>query len=547
MKLKFIFSLMLGGAALSASAQMGGYQDGVDNYNAGRLDVAKAILENTLNEPKTDKAVSYFYLGNIAVDANNLAEARKDFEAGLAANPGYAYNYIGLGELDLKNGNKGAAEKQFDLALKTNKKNTALLAAVARAYYNADPVKYKKEIDKYIAKALKESKNTEAAVYVLQGDMVAKENPGEAAGLYEMAIDQDAQKNVVNSEAYVKYANTYFRVAPNYAIERLKEFHQKEPNSALAQRELAEKLYDNKNFGQACMMYEEYIKNPNHFQRDEQRFSGLLFSAGRYEESLDMANKVLAKDPNNLYMHRVILLNKSKQEKYPEAVEAGKSLFSIAKESDLIPNDYILYGKALSETGDAAGAVSIFEKAIELNPDQPDLLKDLSEVYDHAGNKEMGVQTMKKYLDLGNGSVSDLLAMARRYQSLATTQTYGTPEFNASIAEATKYINMAIDKAGDTLTPGSLSSLYRAKGGILLVGNDSRPDQSVVDAYSKVLELVDQDKEPARFNPYKKEAYRVIGAYYIINNDNAKAKEIFGKYLEIAPDDTAIRETYDKL
>ena len=60
MKLRFLFSLLLG-ATLAASAQ-GGYQDGVDNYNAGRPDVAKAILTNTLNDAGTDKAVSYFYL-----------------------------------------------------------------------------------------------------------------------------------------------------------------------------------------------------------------------------------------------------------------------------------------------------------------------------------------------------------------------------------------------------------------------------------------------------------------------------------------------------
>lgn len=155
MKFKFVFSLVLGAAALSASAQQGGYQDGVDNYNAGRLDVAKIILTNTMNEPQTDKAVSYFYLGSIALDENNVAEAKKNFEAGVAANPKYGYNLIGLGEIDLRNGDKSAAEKQFKAGIETDKKNPALQTAVARAYWSVDPVKYAKEIDKYINKALK--------------------------------------------------------------------------------------------------------------------------------------------------------------------------------------------------------------------------------------------------------------------------------------------------------------------------------------------------------------------------------------------------------
>ncbi len=237
MKLRFLFSLMLG-ASLAAGAQ--GYQDGVDNYNAGRNDIAKEILTNTLNASSTDKAVSYYYLGNIAFAEGNIAEAKANFEKGLQANPAYAYNTIGLGEVALKQGNKAEAQKLFDQAMKSDKKNTALMATVARAYWNVDPVGYAKDIDKLIQKAFKESKNTESAVYMLQGDMVAKQDPGEAAGKYEMAIEQDKQKNIVNREAYVKYAHVYDVHNRPLVIEKLEELNQLEPNSGLAQRELAE-------------------------------------------------------------------------------------------------------------------------------------------------------------------------------------------------------------------------------------------------------------------------------------------------------------------
>lgn len=548
MKLKALFSLMLGALALTASAQMGGYQDGVDNYNAGRFDVAQAILDNTLNHQGTDKAVSYFYLGNLAIRSNHLDAAKKNFEAGIAADPKYGYNYIGLGELALMAGNKKEAENQFKLGTKTNGKDMALVAAVARAYYNVNPELYAKEIAKQIETGLKKSKNTEPAIYILQGDMIAKINPGEAAGKYEMAIMQADQLGQVNREAYVKYANTYFKVNPAFAIDRLKELNQKEPNSALAQRELAEKYYDNEQFGSACLQYEKYLQNPNHFQKDEQRYAGLLFSAKRYDESLAMAKQVLAKDPNNHYMHRVILLNKAALENWPLAVEAGKKLFGVEGAS-LVPNDYILYGNALSQTGDAVTAVAIFEKAIELNPDKPDLLTELSAVYDRAGKKEEAVETMKKYLDLGNGSVTDLLSMGRRLQSLALSYqgTADSTKFQPTIQEAVKFANLAIEKAGDSLTPGSLASLWRAKGGMLLVGNDSRPNDAVVEAYSKVIENVNLEEDKTRFYPYLGEAYRVIGAYHMINNNNAQAKEVFSKFLEIYPDDAAMKEVVDRL
>ena len=59
MKLRTLFSLCLGGIALTALAQ-GGYQDGVDYYNADRFEKARTILQKTLNDASTNKAVSYF-------------------------------------------------------------------------------------------------------------------------------------------------------------------------------------------------------------------------------------------------------------------------------------------------------------------------------------------------------------------------------------------------------------------------------------------------------------------------------------------------------
>ena len=90
---------------MTAFAQ-GGYQDGVDYYNAERFDKAKTILEKTLNDPSTKKAVSYFYLGSLELDNNNVAAASENFNKGVQADPAYGYNYVGLGQIALKNGNK---------------------------------------------------------------------------------------------------------------------------------------------------------------------------------------------------------------------------------------------------------------------------------------------------------------------------------------------------------------------------------------------------------------------------------------------------------
>ena len=327
MKFRTIFSLVLGGFALAASAQ-GGYQDGVDYYNADRFEKAKTILEKTLNDPSTDKAVSYFYLGSLDLRDGNIAAASENFQKGVQANSAYGYNYVGLGEIALKNGNKSEAADLFKKALETNKKDAALMAAVARAYFNVDPTLYKKEIDKQIANAMKVSKNKEPQIYVLQGDMLKTTDVGAAAGRYEQAMIYDEEAGNINPEAYVKYANLYNKANPDFAITKLVELNEKLPNSALAQSELAEKYYDGNQFTKAAEQYGKYIKNPNHFQGDEQRYSGLLYFGKRYDESLEVANQVLAKDPNNEYMQRMVMLNKAALKDFTGAEEAAKKLFS---------------------------------------------------------------------------------------------------------------------------------------------------------------------------------------------------------------------------
>lgn len=523
MKAKFLVTL-LAGCSMAAFAQ-GGYQDGVDNFNAGRLDVAKVILNNTLNDASTDKAVSYFYLGSIDMSEGNTDAAKTNFSQGLSANPAYGYNMIGLGEVALKQGNKQAAEKYFKEALATDKKNTALLAAVARAYYNVNPVLYSKEINKYVAKGLKDSKNTESAVYVLNGDMIASQDPGEAAGQYEMAIAQDADKGVVNREAYVKYANTYFHVNPRFAIQKLEELNNLEPNSALAQRELAEKYYDNNQFGSACIQYGKYMNNPNHFQSDEQRYAGLLYSAGEYDKSVDMAKGILAKDPSNFYMYRILLLNYTDQNKFDQAVEAGQKLFSNA-DAKLIPNDYIKYGDALSGLKQDSLAIIVFEKAVELNPDKAELLLKLSSAYDKGGRPAEGVAAMRKYIDAGNGSTNDLYNMARRYQSLARSLPEESAERNAAVDEGIRFIDMAIERVPDN------GALYNTKAGLYLTKGGV--SEQAVESYNKMLEIYDANPEnKTKYAGQYSAAYFVIGSYYLSNDNKDEAVKYYNMYCDV--------------
>ena len=542
MKFRTIFSFVLGGMVMTAFAQ-GGYQDGVDYYNAERFDKAKTILEKTLNDPSTKKAVSYFYLGSLELDNNNVAAASENFNKGVQADPAYGYNYVGLGQIALKNGNKKDAENYFKQALEGNKKDASVMAAIARAYFNVDPALYAKEIEKNIANAMKVSKNKEAQVYVLQGDMAKASDIGQAAGFYEQAMVYDEQAGNVNPEAYVKYANLYNKVNPDFAIGKLVELNEKLPTSALAQSELAEKYYDGNQFTKAAEQYGKYIKNPNHFQGDEQRYSGLLYFGKKYQESLDVANQVLAADPNNEYMQRMVMLNKAALKDFAGAEEAAQKLFSHAN-AKFTATDYSTYGDILGELGRPQEAIEAYVKAYEMNPEKnKQMLAEISSMYNDLENDQKAVEYMQKFVDAGDATLNDYFILSNRYKNLGISLPEGSPERAEAANNGIKNIDLAIEGAANK------GPLYRNKATLLMIRDGAEnTTPELIDTYKAMIAAYDED--PANKEKYAdayKMAYTRMGSYYMQQGDNAQAREYFQKVLEMDPENAPVKEVMKKL
>lgn len=541
MKIRTIFSLLLGGMALTGFAQ-GGYQDGVDYYNADRFDKAKTILEKTLNDPSTNKAVSYFYLGELALDENNPTAAADNFNKGVQADPAYGYNYVGLGQIALKNGNKSEAERNFKQALEGNKKDASVMAAIARAYFNVDPTAYAKEIDKYINNALKVSKNKEAQVYVLKGDMAKGTDIGQAAGFYEQAIIYDEESGDINPQAYVKYANLYNKVNPDFAIGKLVELNQKLPTSALAQSELAEKYYDGNQFTKAAEQYGKYIKNPNHFQGDEQRYSGLLYFGKKYQESLDVANQVLAADPDNEYMQRMVMLNKAALKDFAGAEEAAKKLFAHTN-AKFTATDYTTYGDVLGELQRPQEAIDAYMKAYNLNPEKnKQILSNISSMYTDLQDYQKAAETMQQYVDAGDASLNDYFTLSNRYKNLGISLPEGSPERAEAANNGIKYVDMAIESAANK------GPLYRNKATLMMIRDGAEITPELVQTYKDMLAAYDED--PANKTKYAdayKSAYNNLANYYLKAGDKEQAKAYFEMFLEIDPENQALREYIQKM
>lgn len=535
MKLKTLLAFMLGAVAITGSAQ--GFKDAVEYYRADQPDEAEIIINRTINEAGTDKSMANFYLGQIAFHRENYANAKNFFEKGIALNADNGYNYVGLGEVALQQGDKSAADDFFKQAAKLNKKDAVLLTEIARAFYNADAVKYAKDIEKYIKDARKADKDC-PAIFILEADMLAPVNVGDAAGYYEMAMS--AADGVKYPEAFVKYARTYFPVNPNYAIDGLKKLLELQPNSALAQRELAEKYYDNDQLTMAAEQYGKYIQNPNHFKRDEQRYVGLLYFGKKYDESNALAAKILSEDPDNFYMKRMRMLNYAALEQPEKAIEEGDKFFQATGE--FVPNDYTTYGDMLIAMGQDSIGVLQYEKALTLAPDKASLYKDISQAYTAAKMYDKAAEAQQKYIDMDpEHTTNDVMILARRYQNAAATSAPDSPEHADFSQKAIKAIEEVYSKVPDNL------QVLTTRSRIYLIANNNEMNDDIEQQLVKIVEILDADPEnvTARKQDYIF-ALNLLGKYNLAK-DREKAKAYYTKFLEINPENEQLRTFVENL
>lgn len=535
MKFKSLFAFMLGAVAFSGYAQ--GFKDAVEYYRADQPEEAEIIINRTINDAATDKSMANFYLGQIAFQRQNYANAKTFFEKGIQLNADNGYNYVGLGELALQKGDKSAADDFFKQATKLNKKDANLLTEIARVFYNADATKYDKEIKKYIADARKAEKDC-PAIYILEADMLAPVNVGDAAGYYEMAMS--AADGVNYPEAFVKYARTYFPVNPNYAIEGLKKLLQLQPNSALAQRELAEKYYDNDQLTMAAEQYGKYIQNPNHFKRDEQRYVGLLYFGKKYDESNALAAKILSEDPDNFYMKRMRMLNFAALNQPQKAIEEGEKFF--ASKGEFVPNDYTTFGDMyLALDQDSLGVLQ-YEKAVALQPDKASLYESLSQAYTSAEMYDKAAEAEQKYIDMNpDYTTNDLMVLARRYQNAAATAEAGSAKHDEYAQKAVKTIDEVYSRVPDNL------QVLTTRSRIYLIANNNEMNDDLEQQLVQIIGILDQDPDNVvnRKSDYIF-ALNLLGKYNL-TKDRAKAKEYYTRFLEINPENEQLRTFVENL
>ena len=530
--------------AVAASAQT--HKEGVEYYKADQLENAKELLTRNFNNAGTDKAIANYYLGQIALDEKKYDEAKKYFEAGVQANADYANNYIGLGALALKQGNKKEAEEQFKLAEKRVKKDPAAEIAIARAYYESDPTAYAKEIEKRVNKARKNNMQA-PEIYIFEGDQKKDvKDWGGAAAKYEMAKSYDANA----TEAYVKYANLYTMVNPEYAVKMLQELLSVNPTSALGQRELANAYYNKKDYANAAKEYGDYVKNPNHFKQDEDRYAFLLFYSQDFQKGYDYATQLLNANPGNFTARRYQFMNAANIPALAEKLVPMAEELLAAHNANPTANkfaaiDFTLIADEFKNAKRIDEAIAVLNEAMQEMPENANFNKQLAMTFVEQGNLSKASDAFEGYIaKTEKPTYND-------YIQQATFSLYAGAENKAdNPAKAEEYFKKAeanANKAHEEL-PDNYKP-YKTLGDVAMyrAANDEEVKTAAFPMYTEAATLLEKASDPSRYAGDAKNIYNYLGNYYLDHKDVAKAKENFNKYLQFDPNNEGYRKFVENL
>ncbi|MDE7381227.1 MAG: tetratricopeptide repeat protein [Muribaculaceae bacterium] len=543
MKLRNFLSICLLGASLSMFAQT--HAEGVEYFKADQIENAKTLLNRNLNNAGTDKAVSYYYLGRIAALEGNQSEAARNYELGAQANPEYPYNYIGLGEIELLNGNRQVAEKNFKEAENRGKKDPGIHVEIARAYYNQDPVNNQQIIEKRLQKARKINPES-VEVYMFEGDVLANEkNWGSAGTKYEMAANTDPNA----TGAYVKYANLFKRVNPKYSINMLQKLLEANPASALGQRELANAYYTNNNYAKAAEEYGKYVKNPNHFKEDEDRYAFLLFYDQAYQKGYDYATSLLNSNPNNFTARRFQFMNAAQIPALSDKLlPMAENLYNAHKANPsanrFAPIDYILVAEEMKNAKRIDEAVEVMTEAIKELPDNASFNKTLSGIYLESGDYDKAADAYTGYIEkTADPSYADILTHA------LYAYYGGAKQFNDNPEVANKYFELAKKQAAKASEMDkSQYRPYKVLGDIAIAQAPKAEASSAAEPmYMQAVELIEALPDKSKVANDAKVIYNYLGNYNLDKKDKEKAKAFFNKYLELDPDNADYRKFVNSL
>lgn len=332
--------------------------------NNEQYDKADQILQGLAKSAPSSKV--YYRLGeNILLTffsdsiSNSLkvigAEAKQQFEKGIALNPGDPLNYVGLAKVASYLGDQQTATQMRAKAksfLAPYKKVSKIpnpqeyaytLAKLAESYIVFEHVDTTLAMPD-IREALNiDQKNGE--IYIIAGDLYLLVNNGSLA----IRNYNKAQEIDVNSpKANMKIGSIYFKGKNlQAAIPYYEQAIALDKNYAPAYRELGQLYYMAARLKESKENFETYLRLTNQNISAKIRYVNALFYSKNYAEVIKNVEDIFAVDKSRTYLNRIAGYSSYEMANYPQALIYMDRLFANLPADRILKKDYTSYARIL--------------------------------------------------------------------------------------------------------------------------------------------------------------------------------------------------------
>lgn len=511
-----------------------------------------------------DKGKNYFYLGQVYVALEKQDSARVYFEKGKTAKDAGHLNLIGLGQLELLDGNKSAAETHFTNALAfAKKKNTEEQIFITQAYLKATSPDVAKAL--IAAKAAVASDPKSALAQVALGDaLVANKNINDAYVAYRTAGELDktllrAQLQLAiitrNAQAFpeaLKAFNDIIAINASYG-----PAYREKAETNLAWAYAKKSVFEEK-IAAALEDYKKYMSLTDVSTDARIKYADFLILSKKWKELEAEALAIQKVDNVNPKVFKYLGYAYSENGNTEGAIKALNQYMSKVDAKKINGKDYLYLGKAkLATSMDDKGIVTNqakFNEAIADLTKASDLNPILSAEFTEIGIK---LYSGKAYLEASkvfelsvkntnSKSYSrDNYLLGNSILFYAESKTAAQKAaLTAEFAKANKAYEESIKASPNA------QDVYFYKGQLnRVIGTKESNAQAVLD-YEGYVKTVTAKGDAELAKPAVKEnlfeTYTFIGANYA-TTDKAKAIENFKKAAEINPNDTFVKESLNAL
>ncbi|WP_136669077.1 tetratricopeptide repeat protein [Flavobacterium sp. H122] len=550
-KVKFfsVAFLVLGGSVFAQDIESA--KKAID---AEQYEKAKSILKSVIKaNPENGKAT--FLLGNVYLKQTYQDSAKTTFQNALTKKEGGVLNYIGLGQIDLDNGNKQAAQFNFDQASAgMKKKDIEQFIYIGKAYTNSVNPDYKKAIE-VLNKAKTINMNDAQTLLALGDAHYGDKNQNEAYAAYSNAAD--ANKDLLRAKMQLGVLLKGAR-AFNEAKTAIDNLLATNPSYGPAYRELAEIYFgwalqqnDKAKFKEytdkSLSYYEKYMSLTDYSLASRMRHADFLIVAKDYKALETEANEMAKLDKVNPRIMRYLGYSAYENGNTDAAINALTQYTSNAS-NKIIGRDYLYLGmaqlkKAIPATAEGvkpvidealyAQAIENFKKAVEL--DKP-MANDLNEI-----GKQYFERKLYKYA-AGVYEVAVSNPNSKNY--LYDNFFLGYSLYFNNVADDVKTVDVVqlqkADKAFAVVIEKSPTTqdahIYRARVNELLTDAAAKTQMAV--SYEEFTKVV-TTKGAATVESNKGkmvEAYNALARFYG-KTDKVKATDFVTKALALDPTD----------